>query len=226
MLSEIFYSLYSSEKIEVISYGTDRFIWFGKNQQDIMETGTAFAVGTGVGINTAMAAKLGVGDEKEADKYAGVGTPLAIVMWFLFAVICWAIMPFYAKMSTNSETVIHDVVVYGRIVCVFSFGLFLESIWTKVLQSNGNMKTPMFAQILGAVTNIILDPILIFGLMGIPELGIVGAAAATVTGQIVAALVVMKKGFRKSPSREVYPRYIAQIFRLGLPNILMQSVRV
>lgn len=129
-------------------------------------------------------------------------------------------------MSTNSETVIHDVVVYGRIVCVFSFGLFLESIWTKVLQSNGNMKTPMFAQILGAVTNIILDPILIFGLMGIPEMGIAGAAAATVTGQIVAALVVMKKGFRKSPSREVYPRYIAQIFRLGLPNILMQSVRV
>ena len=121
---------------------------------------------------------------------------------------------------------IHDVVVYGRIVCVFSFGLFLESIWTKVLQSNGNMKTPMFAQILGAVTNIILDPILIFGLMGIPEMGIAGAAAATVTGQIVAALVVMKKGFRKSPSREVYPRYIAQIFRLGLPNILMQSVRV
>lgn len=88
------------------------------------------------------------------------------------------------------------------------------------------MKTPMFAQILGAVTNIILDPILIFGLMGIPEMGIAGAAAATVTGQIVAALVVMKKGFRKSPSREVYPRYIAQIFRLGLPNILMQSVRV
>ncbi len=169
----------------------------------------AFAVGTGVGINTAMAAKLGVGDEKEADKYAGVGTPLAIVMWFLFAAVCWAIMPFYAKMSTNSETVIHDVVVYGRIVCVFSFGLFLESIWTKVLQSNGDMKTPMFAQILGAVTNIILDPLLIFGLFGIPEMGIAGAAAATVTGQIVAALIVMKKGFRRSPAKEVYPRYVA-----------------
>lgn len=57
----------------------------------------AFAVGTGVGINTAMAAKLGVGDEKEADKYAGVGTPPAIVMWFLFAAVCWAIMPFMRK---------------------------------------------------------------------------------------------------------------------------------
>ncbi len=64
---------------------------------------------------------------------------------------------------------IRDVTVYGRIVCVFSFGLFLESIWTKVLQSNGDMKTPMIAQILGAVTNIVLDPLLIFGLFGLPK---------------------------------------------------------
>ena len=121
----------------------------------------ALAVGTGVGINTVMAAKLGVGNEKEADEYAGVGTPLAGFMWLLFAVICWFAMPFYAKMSTNSEVIIHDVIVYGRIVCVFSFGLFLESIWTKVLQSCGDMKTPMTAQIIGAITNIVLDPLLI-----------------------------------------------------------------
>ena len=71
----------------------------------------ALAVGTGVGINTVMAAKLGVGNEKEADEYAGVGTPLAGFMWLLFAVICWFAMPFYAKMSTNSEVIIHDVIV-------------------------------------------------------------------------------------------------------------------
>ncbi|MGN1085154.1 MAG: MATE family efflux transporter [Lachnospiraceae bacterium] len=183
----------------------------------------ALAVGTGVGINTVMAAKLGIGRQKEADEYAGVGTPLAVAMWFLFAVLCWLIMPAYAKMSTDSETVIHDVILYGRIVCVFSFGLFLESIWTKVLQANGDMKTPMLAQIMGAATNIILDPLLIFGMFGLPEMGIGGAAAATVAGQIVAALIVLKKGFRKSPSIRVYPRYIARIFRLGLPNILMQS---
>lgn len=122
----------------------------------------AFAVGTGVGINTVMAAKLGIGNRKEADEYAGIGTPLAIALWFLFALICYRIMPFYARMSTGSQEVIDDVITYGRIVCVFSFGLFLESIWTKVLQSNGDMKTPMFAQIIGAVTNIILDPLLIF----------------------------------------------------------------
>lgn len=183
----------------------------------------ALAVGTGVGINTVMAAKLGEGNRKEADEYGGVGTPLAVVLWALFAAVCWFIMPSYARMSTDSEAVIRDVLVYGRIVCVFSFGLFLESIWTKVLQSNGDMKTPMFAQICGAVTNIILDPLLIFGMLGLPEMGIAGAAAATVAGQIVAALVVMKKGFRKSPKKEVYPGYIANIFRLGAPNILMQS---
>ena len=183
----------------------------------------ALAVGTGVGINTVMAAKLGAGRKDESDEYAGVGTPLAVVLWILFAAVCWTIMPFYAKMSTESEAVIQDVVTYGRIVCVFSIGLFLESIWTKILQADGDMKTPMIAQIIGAITNIILDPLLIFGMLGFPQMGIAGAAAATVAGQIVAALVVMKKGFRRSPAKEVYPRYIAQIFRLGTPNILMQS---
>lgn len=144
-------------------------------------------------------------------------------MWLLFAVICWFAMPFYAKMSTNSEVIIHDVIVYGRIVCVFSFGLFLESIWTKVLQSCGDMKTPMTAQIIGAITNIVLDPLLIFGMFGFPKMGIAGAAVATVSGQIMAALIVMKKGFRKSPHRQVYPHHIAKIFQLGIPNILMQS---
>lgn len=183
----------------------------------------ALAVGTGVGINTVMAAKLGIGKREEADEYAGVGTPLAIGMWLLFAVICYALMPAYARMSTESPEIIRDVTLYGRIVCVFSFGLFLESIWTKVLQSGGNMKTPMYAQILGAVVNIVLDPLLIFGLFGLPEMGIAGAAMATVAGQIVAALVVMPKGYRKSPARKVYPHHIRRILHLGLPNILMQS---
>lgn len=183
----------------------------------------ALAVGTGVGINTAMAAKLGMGNPKEANHYAGVGTPLAVVLWILFAVICWLIMPAYARVSTDSPVVIQDVVVYGRLVCVFSFGLFLESIWTKVLQANGDMKTPMIAQIAGAATNIIIDPLLIFGMFGLPEMGIAGAAVATVAGQIVAALIVFRKGFCKSPAKELYPRCIMKIFRLGVPNILMQS---
>ena len=85
------------------------------------------------------------------------------------------------------------------------------------------MKTPMIAQIAGALVNIALNPLFIFGLFGLPKLGIAGAAIATVVGQIVAALIVMKKGFRKSPPLSVYPRDICFIYKLGIPNILMQS---
>ncbi len=183
----------------------------------------ALAVGTGVGINTVMAARLGTGRKEASGRCAGVGTPLAIAMWFIFAVVCWFIMPSYAKMSTSSPEVISDVIIYGRIVCLFSFGLFLESIWTKVLQANGDMKTPMIAQIVGAVINVILNPILIFGMFGITEMGIAGAAIATVIGQIAAAIVVMKGGYKKSPKLTHYKSEIAAIFRLGTPNILMQS---
>lgn len=183
----------------------------------------ALAVGTGVGINTAMAARFGIGKKDKADEFAGIGPFLAAALWILFAIVCWFLMPVYAEISTSSQNVVNDVVIYGRIVCVFSFGLFLESVWTKILQANGDMKTPMLAQIMGAVTNIILDYLLIFGKFGLPEMGIAGAAVATVAGQIIAALMVMKKACRKSPSIRIYPKRIAEIFRLGIPNILMQS---
>lgn len=183
----------------------------------------AFAVGTGVGINTCMAHYLGLSEDEKADEIGGIGTPLTLFMWTVFAVFCYFFMPAYAKMSTDSAEVIKEVVMYGRIVCVFSFGLFLESIWTKILQANGDMKTPMIAQIAGAVTNIILDPLLIFGMFGLPKMGIAGAAAATVVGQIVAALIVMRRGFRKSPALSVYLPDIRKIYKMGIPNILMQS---
>ncbi len=183
----------------------------------------ALAVGTGVGINTIMASKLGVGQEDKADEYAGTAAPIAVALWVIFGAVSFAVMPVYARMQTASPEVIADVITYGRITCVFSFGLFLESGWTKVLQARGNMKTPMLAQITGAVVNIILDPLLIFGLLGLPRLGITGAAIATVIGQTAAALIVMRQGFRKSPAIGKYPHYAAKIFRLGLPNILMQS---
>lgn len=183
----------------------------------------ALAVGSGVGINTGIAYYLGLGDKNKAERMAGVGTPLAMVLWIVFAVACYIFMPYYAAMNTSSEAVIQDVISYGRIVCVFSVGLFAESIWTKVLQANGDMKTPMIAQIAGAITNIILDAILIFGLFGMPRLGVPGAAIATVVGQIVAALIVMKRGFRRSPELSAYPGFLAKIYKLGLPNILMQS---
>ena len=183
----------------------------------------ALAVGTGVGINTEMAYNLGIGKKKRSDDTAGIGTPLALLMWVIFAVVCFFLMPAYARMNTSSEEVITMVVVYGRIVCVISIGLFLESVWTKVHQAEGNMRTPMIAQIVGAIVNIVLDPFLIFGLCGLPKMGIGGAATATVVGQIAAALIVMKGGFRKIPAFVVFPHQIKRIYKLGIPNILMQA---
>ena len=183
----------------------------------------ALAVGTGVGINTAMAYFLGTRDQKRSDEAAGISTALSLVMWAVFALLVAVLMPAYARMSTESEAVIADVIVYGRIVCVCSIGLFLESGWTKVLQAEGNMNRPMAAQILGAVTNIVLDPLLIFGLFGLPALGIAGAAIATVAGQIVAAAIVWRGGYRRSPAQALYPALVRRVYRLGIPNILMQS---
>lgn len=183
----------------------------------------ALAVGTGVGINTAMAYFLGTRDRKRSDEAAGISTALSLVMWAVFALLVAVLMPAYARMSTESEAVIADVIVYGRIVCVCSIGLFLESGWTKVLQAEGNMNRPMAAQILGAVTNIVLDPLLIFGLFGLPALGIAGAAIATVAGQIVAAAIVWRGGYRRSPEWALYPALVRRVYRLGIPNILMQS---
>lgn len=183
----------------------------------------ALAVGTGVGLNTAIAHFLGIRDRAHADEISGVGTTLALVMWALFAAVCYAVMPAYARLSTDSQAIAAEVVCYGRIVCVLSIGLFTESIWTKVLQAEGNMKTPMIAQIIGALTNIALDPLLIFGLLGFPRLGIAGAAIATVAGQIAAALIVMRGGWRHSPPLARYPALAARVYRLGAPNIIMQS---
>ena len=183
----------------------------------------ALGVGTGVGLNTAIARYLGSHNREKAREIAGTGTPLALALWLLFAGICWCILPAYARMSTDSPEVIRDVVLYGRIVCGGSVGLFTESVWTKVLQAGGNMKVPMLAQIAGAAVNILLDPLLIFGLFGLPALGIAGAAIATVTGQIAAAAIVCRGGFRPSPPLERYPALVRRVYQLGTPNILMQS---
>ena len=191
----------------------------------------ALAVGTGVGINTDMAYYFGIRQEKKAEEVAGIGTPLAVFLWIVFAAVCYLIMPFYARISTNSEEIIRDVVVYGRIVCVVSIGLFTEGVWSKILQARGDMKTPMVAQIAGAITNIILDPILIFGLIGFPKMGVTGAALATVIGQCVGALVAFICNHKFNPDvklqfRGFRPdgRIIRTIYAIGIPSIIMQSI--
>ena len=140
---------------------------------------TAIAVGTGVGVNTLMSRYDGQGNHHLA---AGTGTVLALISWLIFAVLSGLLMRPFAAISTESSSVADLAVTYGTIVCVGSPGVFLESTWSKVHQARGNRRLRMLAQIAGAAANIVLDPILIFGLGPAPALGVAGGALATVAG--------------------------------------------
>ena len=183
---------------------------------------TALAVGTGVGVNTQMARLYAQGKKNEADKTAGAGMVLSFLTWIIFAVTAVLLMRGYVATSAKSTQAVDYGVIYGNIVCAGSLGIYLESIWTKVHQAEGNMRTPMIAQVAGAVTNIILDPILIFGMAGLPELGVAGAAIATVCGQMVAAVITGIHGFRMPPALRDMKNYVQWIYRLGYPSIFMQ----
>lgn len=183
----------------------------------------AIAVGTGIGVNIKMSQHYAMGEVEKAHKTAGTGTFLAVFSWFLLSIFSIWLMRTYVMTSAESLEVIEFAVTYGNIVCVGSLGIFLESIWSKVHQASGNMKLPMIAQILGAITNILLDPILIFGWGPVQGMGIAGAAYATVAGQFVAAVITIG-GFYKPPKLvEIYD-YVKKIYLLGYPSIFMQML--
>ena len=191
----------------------------------------ALAVGTGVGVNTYMARQYAQKFQQKAEEAAGTGMVLEFMTWLIFAVLAAVFMRPYVMTSAKSPEAIEDAVIYGRIVCIGSIGAFLEGNWTKVHQSRGNMRRPMIAQTVGALTNIVLDPIMIFGLLGCPAMGVTGAAVATVIGQCVAAVVAFTcnhkfnteikirfQGFR--PDIKI----IGTIYAIGVPSIIMQSI--
>ena len=183
----------------------------------------ALAVGTGVGVNTYMARKYAQREPEAADAAAGTGMVLALGTWAVFAVVSVCIMEPYVRTSATSPEAIADAVSYGRIVCVGSIGVFLEGCWTKVHQAQGNMRLPMAAQIVGALVNIVLDPLLIFGLGPIPAMGVAGAAWATAAGQVAAAVITGWRGCRRPP-RQRMAHYARRIYQLGYPSILMQAL--
>ena len=184
---------------------------------------TAIAVGTGVGVNTKMSQDYARKRTQQANRTAGTGMILAVLSWFLFSLLSMVIMGPYVRMSVNSPDAVEYAMTYGRIVCFGSLGIFLESTWSKVHQARGNMKLPMIAQVAGALTNIVLDPLLIFGTGSIPALGIAGAAYATIAGQFVAALITVS-GIRMPPPPKLLPLYAGKIYLLGFPNIFMQML--
>lgn len=182
------------------------------------------AVGTGVGVNTYMARKYGQEKPQAADKAAGTGMLLELISWLIFAVLCYVFMRSYVLTSATEAEAVEAAVVYGNIVCVGSIGVFLEANWTKVQQAQGKMRVPMLAQVAGALLNIALDPLLIFGWGVVPALGIAGAAYATVIGQLVAALITYFDGYRRPPAQlaELW-YYTKRIYYYGYSSILMQA---
>lgn len=184
----------------------------------------AFAVGTGVGVNTYMARKYALDREEDARKAAGTGTVLELITWAVFALISVLIMRPYVMSSAKVPQAVEYAVIYGNIVCVGSLGAFLEGNWTKVHQARGNMRLPMIAQITGALVNIIFDPLLIFGIGFFPKLGVAGAAYATVLGQITAAVITGFGGLCRPPEIKEMLHYVKRIYWYGYSSILMQAL--
>lgn len=191
----------------------------------------AFAGGTGVGMNALLSRSLGAGDRKSADKCANVGIFLNIVTAIAFAFIgILGAEPFY-RFQTDNAHIISYGKAYIEIVLGLSVGLFMQFCAERLLQSTGMMQLSMVTQILGAGINLILDPIMIFGLFGFPRLEVAGAALATVIGQLISAAVglVLNIKYNKEISfklSELRPdrKITAEIYKVGVPSIIMQSI--
>ena len=193
----------------------------------------ALGTGTGVGINSLLSKQLGEKDFKQVSKTAMNGIFLAVMSYIVFVIVgIVGVRPFYASQVKDADPEILTLgVQYLMIVCVCSFGLYAQLIFEKLLQSTGKTLYSMITQAVGAVTNIILDPILIFGLLGMPKLGVAGAAIATVIGQIVGGVLglifnikvnkeitLSVKGFKPDL------RTIGNIYKVGVPSIIMQAI--
>ena len=160
----------------------------------------ALGTGTGVGVNSLLSKQLGEKNYKQVSVTAMNGILLAVMSYIVFVIIgIVGVRPFYVSQVKDADPEILTLgVQYLTIVCVCSFGLYAQLIFEKLLQSTGKTLYSMITQAVGAVTNIILDPILIFGLLGMPKLGVAGAAIATVIGQIVGGTLGLYFNIRKN----------------------------
>ena len=151
----------------------------------------AIAIGTGVGMNALLSKNLGSGNLKKASKVAGNTIFLGVIIYIVFLVFGIFGANFYVSTQTNNLLIKNMAVEYLKICCILSVGIVFFSIFEKMLQATGRSVYSTIALISGAVTNMILDPILIYGLLGVPEMGVAGAAYATVIGQVVSFLVAI-----------------------------------
>lgn len=189
----------------------------------------ALGVGTGVGINAMIAKNLGCGDREQASRTAGNAifvTLCYFILLFLFGLTSVAL---FIHSQTTDMVIAEMATTYLRIITVFSLGTFGYMCLEKIVMGTGKTTITMICQLAGAITNIVLDPIMIYGLIGIPGMGVAGAALATVIGQFVSLIVIAVVYFKKGVGIENNIRYLkpnrqtlGSIYSIGLPAIVMQ----
>ena len=191
----------------------------------------AFGIGTGVGVNALLARTLGQNNRKKASAVAGNGLFLGGVIYVLCLLFGFVGVRAYIVSQTSDEQVISMAVDYLFICCVLSFGIIFFSLFEKLLQATGRSVYSTIGQVTGAVVNIILDPIMIYGLGPVPEMGVIGAALATVIGQIASAVLLFyfHLKFNREFDRGVKymkPSFavIREIYTIGLPAIIAQAL--
>lgn len=191
----------------------------------------ALGAGLGVGVNAILSKALGAKDYDTVNKSALNGLFMTLVNYLILLIVGLTVVkPFYL-IQTNSEAIVGYGVDYLSVICCFSFGMFFQFTFERLLQSTGRTFQTMITQATGAIINIILDPIFIFGLFGVKAYGVKGAAIATVIGQMSAALFAMiynlkinkeinfsLKGFKPDIA------IIGTIYKVGIPSIIMQSI--
>ena len=191
----------------------------------------AVGTGTGVGINALVSRSLGEKKQEYANSAANNGIYLAIFSFIGFAIVCGFFAPAFFRVQTTDPQIMEYGVDYVRVIGIMSFGLFIQLTCEKLLQSTGKTVYSMATQLLGAIINIILDPIMIFGLFGFPRMEVTGAALATVTGQIIAAIagVIVNMKLNKElhislVKYKISGDVIRSIYSVGFPSIIMASV--
>lgn len=191
----------------------------------------AVCTGTGVGINAVLSKSLGEKNYDEANSAANNGIYLAVLSYLLFLIIGLFFTRFFYQCQTDITEIIEGGYSYLVVCTTCSFGLFGQIVFERLMQSTGKTFYTMITQGLGAIINIILDPILIFGLFGFPKLGIAGAAIATVIGQIIAMLLAIYYNVSKNDEIKIKikgfkPNFktIKKIYSVGIPSIIMGSI--
>lgn len=190
----------------------------------------SFSIGTAVGMSALLSRFLGAKLYDRVNVTAHNGIILAFVNYVLFFIIGLFAEPF-VRMQTDSERIIEYATTYMRIICWFSICVMVQICFERMLQSTGRTKYVFFCQGTGAIINIIMDPILIFGLCGFPALGIKGAAYATVIGQAIGMLLGLYLNIKKNKEIQLSFKYlkpnisiIKEMYIIGIPSIIMQAI--